>query len=139
MDAKHITDKISVSVQLTEKDIKAAAKAGFRSVICNRPDGEAADQPTFSEIEAVAIKAGLEVRYLPVIAGKIQDADADAFGLAMHELPKPVLAYCRTGTRSATLWALSQATKMPLADIMTATKAAGYDMEGVARRIANDG
>ncbi len=139
MDDKKITDKISVSVQLTAADIKAAAKAGYRSIICNRPDGEGGDQPTFSEIEAAAKKAGLEARYLPVVAGKVQNADADAFGAAMRELPKPVLAYCRTGTRSATLWSLSQATQMPLADILTATKAAGYDMAGVVRRIANDG
>jgi sulfide:quinone oxidoreductase len=139
MDAKKITDKLSVSVQLTEADIAAAAKAGFRSIICNRPDGEGADQPTFSEIEKAAVKSGMEARYLPVVAGKVQDADADAFGATMQELPKPVLAYCRTGTRSATLWSLSQAGKLPLADILSATKAAGYDMAGVVRRIANDG
>jgi sulfide:quinone oxidoreductase len=50
-----------------------------------------------------------------------------------------VLAYCRTGTRSATLWSLSQARPHAVADILAATKAAGYDMNGVARRIANGG
>jgi sulfide:quinone oxidoreductase len=139
MDAKKITDKISVSPQLTEDDVNAAAKAGFRSIICNRPDGEAADQPTFSEIENIAKNAGMEARYIPVVAGMVKDTDADAFEAAMRELPKPVLSYCRTGTRSATMWSLSQAGKMPLADILSATKAAGYDMGGVARRIANDG
>jgi sulfide:quinone oxidoreductase len=139
MDAKQINDKISVSVQLTEADIKAAAKAGFRSIICNRPDGEGSDQPTFAEIEKAAKKAGLDARYLPVVSGKVIDTDADDFGAAMRTLPKPVLAYCRTGTRSATLWSLSQAKKLPLADILSVTKAAGFDMAGVVRRIANGG
>jgi len=57
----------------------------------------------------------------------------------LRELPRPVLAYCRSGTRSATLWSLWEAKKRPLPDILAATKAAGYDMNGVARRIANGG
>jgi len=115
------------------------AVQGFRALICNRPDGEAADQPNFSEIEAAAKKAGLEIRNLPVVSGKVSDQDAADFGAAMQELPRPILAYCRTGTRSATLWSLSQANRMSVADILAATKAAGYDMGGVVRRIANGG
>ncbi len=57
----------------------------------------------------------------------------------MQELPRPILAYCRTGTRSATLWSLSQAGRMSVADILAATKAAGYDMGGVVRRITDGG
>ena len=62
-----------------------------------------------------------------------------AFGAALKDLPRPVLGYCRTGTRSATLWSLHEAKKRPLPEILAATKAAGYDMSGVARRIANGG
>jgi sulfide:quinone oxidoreductase len=57
----------------------------------------------------------------------------------MAALPKPVLAYCRTETRSATLWSLARANDLPVADILSATKQAGYDMSGVVRRIANGG
>jgi sulfide:quinone oxidoreductase len=56
------------------------ADQGFRAIICNRPDGEGMDQPTFEEIEAAARPSGLEARYLPITAGKVQDEDAEAFG-----------------------------------------------------------
>lgn len=56
------------------------AKLVFRSIICNRPDGEGADQPTFAEIKKSAHKTGLEAQYIPIISGKVQDSDASAFG-----------------------------------------------------------
>lgn len=140
MDLRKINSQLSVSPQILAADVAALAKQGFRSIICNRPDAEGADQPLFAEIEKAANKAKLEVRYLPVVPGRVQDGDAVAFGSAMDELPKPILAYCRTGTRSATLWALDQgAHGTPLADVLTATRQAGYDMSGVVRRIANGG
>ncbi len=139
MNPKAITDYLSVSPQISTGDLWEVAAQGFRSVICNRPDGEAADQPTFEEIEAAAKAAGLTVRYMPIVAGKVLDEDADSFSAALDELPKPVLAYCRTGTRSATLWSLSRAGKMPVSEILSKTRAAGYDMTGVVRRIVNGG
>ena len=139
MDAKQITETISVSPQITATALADIKKAGFRSIICNRPDGEGVDQPTFEEIEAAAKAEGLEARYQPVVSGKVRDEDAASFGTLLDSLPKPVLAYCRTGTRSATLWALSEGTKRPLPDILERTKAAGYDMGGVVRRITSGG
>jgi len=136
---KSINEQISVAPQIRTEDLAEIAQSGFRSVICNRPDGEAADQPTFEEIEAAAKKLGLETRYQPIVAGKVSDEDAVMFGELMNALPKPVLAYCRTGTRSATLWSLAQAGDLPLADILQQTGSAGYDMAGVVRRIANGG
>ncbi len=140
MTAKPITPALFVSEQILPQDIAAFAEAGFKAVICNRPDGEGADQPSFAEIEAAAEAAGMTAAYLPIVAGKVGDADALAFGALMDNLPKPILAFCRTGTRSATLWSLSEGGRgRPLPDIITATKAAGYDMAGVVRRIANGG
>jgi sulfide:quinone oxidoreductase len=139
MQLNKVTDALSVSPQIGAEDMAAIRDAGFRAIICNRPDGEGADQPNFEEIEAAAKKAGLEARYLPVTSGMVRDADAESFGQALMELPGPVLAYCRTGTRSATLWSLSQAKSRPVPEILAATKAAGYDMAGVARRIVNGG
>jgi len=139
MDIKPLAAGLSVSAQIAPADMQAIKDAGFRAIICNRPDGEGADQPTFDEIAAAAKKAGLVARYIPIVSGKVSDADADAFDTAMAELPGPILAYCRSGTRSATLWSLAQATKRSLADILAATKAAGYDMGGVVRRITNGG
>jgi sulfide:quinone oxidoreductase len=139
MEFRKITDDITVSPQITAAHIQEIADAGYRAIICNRPDGEGADQPTFDEIADAAKAQGLEMRYLPIVGGKVQDDDAVAFGTLMRELPGPVLAYCRTGTRSATLWSLSQASTLAPATILAATKQAGYDMAGVVRRIVNGG
>ena len=139
MDIKRISSALSVSPQIAATDIATLKAEGFRSIICNRPDGEGADQPNFEEIRAAAEAAGMEVRYIPIQTGMVRDADADAFGAALQDLPGPVFAYCRSGTRSATLWSLAMAKTLPIAHILGATKAAGYDMKGVARRITNGG
>ena len=132
MNLKSITPILSVSEQIQPQEVTALAAAGFKAIICNRPDGEGADQPSFPEIEAAARAAGMQAAYLPVVSGKVGEEDAQAFVLLMDRLPKPILAYCRTGTRSATLWSLSEAAQgRPLAEIILATKAAGYDMTGV--------
>lgn len=139
MDIRTLTPRLSVGPQVKPVDLAPIAKQGYRGIICNRPDGEGSDQPSFAEIAAAAEEHGLEARYLPIGGGVILDRDAEAFDAALSELPGPVLAYCRTGTRSTTLWALSQADRLDLPEILQTTKAAGYDMGGVARRIANGG
>lgn len=139
MEPKVITPRLSVAAQVQPDEVAGLAQAGYRAIVCNRPDGEGADQPSFKEVEAAAQAAGLETRYIPVVSGKVKDEDAEAFGTALDELPGPVLAYCRTGTRSVTLWSLSQAKTLELSDILAKAKAAGYDMSGVVRRIAAGG
>ncbi|MEO3430842.1 bifunctional protein tyrosine phosphatase family protein/NAD(P)/FAD-dependent oxidoreductase [Pelagibius sp. CAU 1746] len=139
MELKKVDKAFAVSPQISPADVGELARQGYKTIICNRPDGEGNDQPLFHEIEEAAAKAGLQVLYLPVVSGKVSDADAEAFAEAFEAAPKPVFAYCRSGTRSITLWALSRAGKMPLADILVAAKNAGYDMSGVVRRIANQG
>ncbi len=139
MEIRKIDERLSVSPQLSAEDLAAVREAGYRSVICNRPDAEGSDQPNHQEIETAASAAGLEFRHLPVTPGKVTDEDARRFAEALRELPGPTLAYCRTGTRSATLWALAEAGSRPLPEILSRTRSAGYDMNGVARRIANRG
>ncbi|WP_033067388.1 bifunctional protein tyrosine phosphatase family protein/NAD(P)/FAD-dependent oxidoreductase [Thalassospira australica] len=139
MEINKISSGFSVSPQIVANDVAEIAKLGFRSIVCNRPDGEGSDQPTFEEISNAAKEAGIEVRYQPIVAGKVSDDDARDFGRLFDELPKPVFAYCRTGTRSTTLWSLSQAGILDTSEILRATKAAGYDMGGVVRRIVNGG
>jgi sulfide:quinone oxidoreductase len=140
MQPKAINKALSVSEQIAASDLGEIAAAGFKSIICNRPDGEGADQPGFSEIDAAAQAIGLQTAYRPVVSGMVTDADVVAFGAALDALPKPVFAYCRTGTRSATLWSLSEGSRgRPVPEILAAASAAGYNMTGVARRIANRG
>jgi len=116
MKQKRLSEAFSVSAQITAADVDDIVAAGFRTIICNRPDGEEPDQPAFEEIEAAARKHGLEVRYQPVVSGKIQGEDVNAFCALLDDLPKPVLAYCRSGTRSAMLWAMSEGSKQSLPD-----------------------
>ncbi len=139
MEIRPLTGEISVSPQILASDINAIKEAGFRSIICNRPDDEGADQPEFSEIEREAQNAGLQIRYLPAVSGKVTDEQGVAFGALMAELPKPVLAFCRTGMRSTTMWALSQSGAMPLPQIIEVAAKAGYDLKGLVRRIINGG
>jgi sulfide:quinone oxidoreductase len=139
MNVKRLTDELSVSAQITPGDVAALRAAGFRSIICNRPDGEGTDQPSAEEMETAAMTCGLEFSYLPVVSGRMSDDDAEKFSELLKVLPKPILAYCRTGTRSTSLWCLASADALPLPEILIASKTAGYDMSGIARRIANGG
>jgi sulfide:quinone oxidoreductase len=137
MDIKTINDAISVSEQICAEDVPAIAAAGFRSILCNRPDGEGSDQPDYAEIEAAARAAGLETLFQPVVSGNVTDQDGADFRAAIAALPKPVFAYCRTGTRCAVLWSLSQAGQLPMDQIMQATRAAGYDLTALAPRLGS--
>uniref|UniRef100_UPI003F499A54 aminotransferase class V-fold PLP-dependent enzyme n=1 Tax=Cupriavidus yeoncheonensis TaxID=1462994 RepID=UPI003F499A54 len=104
MQIRHLSDDVSVATQLTGADVVAAYTNGFRSIVCNRPDGESACQTPYAEIAEVACSLGMVAHYLPVESGRVTDVQAANFGSLMASLPKPVLAYCRTGTRSAMLW-----------------------------------
>ncbi len=139
MDIKTLTSNLSISPQVLVSEIQAIAQAGFKAIICNRPDGEGPDQPSFKEIEQAANQYGLEAKYLPAESGKVKDEEGQAFGQLLHALPGPVLAYCRTGMRSTTLWALSQAGSTPLPHILEASQKAGFDMKALVQRIANGG
>jgi sulfide:quinone oxidoreductase len=132
MDIRKITDDFSVAPQIQVADVAAIAAAGFRAVICNRPDGEGADQPRSHDIGAAVTASGMAWRMLPVT--QISGADVDAFGKALAELPKPVLAFCRSGTRCTTLWSLTEIDKRPVQDILARARAAGYDMSAVVQR-----
>lgn len=135
---RKLADDVSVSPQIATPDLPAIAAAGFRAVVCNRPDGESGDQPDFEEIARAARAAGLEAACLPVTSGMVSDAQATRFGELVATLPKPVLAYCRSGTRSTILWALSRAGSLPAAEILARARAAGHDLDGMAERLAGD-
>jgi sulfide:quinone oxidoreductase len=135
MDIRHVTDEVSVCGQIGPDDVAALAEAGFRSIVCNRPDGEAVGQPDFAAIEAEAERLGIETRYIPVVSGMLHEEDVGIFQEAYDELPKPLLAFCRSGTRSVTIWSLSQAGRKPTAEIVQSAREAGYDLSGLAPRI----
>ena len=136
MDIRKIDDSISVAPQIQPDEMADLAKQGFRSIICNRPDGEAGDQPDQSVMADAAAKAGLEFRFLPLAPGQLTPDLISDFGTAVDEMPGPVLAYCRSGTRSATLWALSQSGKSTPAEILRKAADAGYDLGNIAGALA---
>lgn len=100
-----LSNDVAVAPQLGPEAMADAAAAGFRSVINNRPDFEAGPtQPTSASVEAAARAAGLQYAWLPV-SPSIQSADEIArFAELMATLPKPILAFCRSGTRSGKLY-----------------------------------
>ncbi|WP_426193176.1 TIGR01244 family sulfur transferase [Massilia sp. DWR3-1-1] len=139
MTIHYLAPGLSVSEQILPAQLAALKAAGFRAIICNRPDGEGADQPLFAQIARDAHALGIEAHYLPAESGKVTDEQGRAFGALLAQLPQPVLAYCRTGMRSTTMWALSQAATTPLPQIVDAARNAGFDMKSVVRRIVNQG
>jgi sulfide:quinone oxidoreductase len=135
MDLHKLTEDLTVAGQIDPAEIPLLAAQGIRSIICNRPDGEAPGQPPFGMVELAAAASGIEVLYLPVVSNAIDGADVATFGKALEELPKPILAYCRSGTRSAVLWSLSEAGKRPIEDILSKAAQAGYDLSALKPRL----
>lgn len=103
MDIKRLNAGIATSPQILPTDIEAIARAGYRSIICNRPDREEQRQPTARDIESASRAAGLGFAHIPVVSGSASESDAAAMAKALASLPGPVLAYCRSGARSAKL------------------------------------
>ena len=135
MQLRRLTNELAVAGQVNPSDIPGLAAQGIRAIICNRPDGEAPDQPSYAEMEKAAAANGIKIAYQPVVMTAISDADAEAFGKLLDELPQPVLIYCRSGMRSATLWALSQAGTLPVEEIVEAAATAGYDLKPFLPRL----
>jgi uncharacterized protein (TIGR01244 family) len=100
-----VAPDVCVAPQLQPEAMAEAARAGFRSVVNNRPDfEEGPGQPTNARIEAAARAAGLEYRYLPVDSGYQSPEEIAAFARLLQELPRPILAFCRSGARSTRLF-----------------------------------
>ena len=107
-----INNELTVSDQITIEDLKEIQAQGYKTIFCNRPDQESEGQLTFSAIEKEAQNLGIKAIHQPVIGGQISDDDITQFGCYFEAAQKPVFAYCRTGTRCSTLWALSHAKKI---------------------------
>ena len=129
METKPLTHELTVSGQITVEDVTELSNAGVKSIICNRPDQEEAQQPSFETIEDAAKVLGIEFVYQPVISGQMTQQNVDDFANAIKSLPTPIHAYCRSGMRCTSLWGLSL--KQAGADsqhiVKTATDA-GYDI-----------
>lgn len=103
MNRTVLSHKLTVGPQITPQDVEQLADEGFTGIINNRPDGEAPDQPRSEELEAQARRHGLKYWHIPVTPGQASAEHGKAFAAARGEVDGPVLAFCRTGNRSATL------------------------------------
>ena len=109
LPAQAIAADVCVAPQLNADAMAEAARLGFKSVVNNRPDFEGGpDQPTSDDIAAAAQAAGLEYRFLPVAGGYQSPEEAAQMARLLQELPRPMLMFCRSGARSARLYALAQ-------------------------------
>lgn len=111
MEYRQISDNYSVSGQITPEDIAVIKAAGFKSVICNRPDDEQPGQPSADTVKAAVEAAGLTFRYIPVISGQITAQNVEDQAEALDELEGPIFAYCRSGARCTNLFGLIQQSK----------------------------
>ncbi|WP_084395621.1 TIGR01244 family sulfur transferase [Henriciella aquimarina] len=130
-DIRTVTDYFSVAPQLEESDIDQIAKAGFKTIVANRPDGEGGvDQPRMGSIRTRAEEKGLTFVALP-FSGAPTPEIIERMQSILAEAPTPVLAYCRTGTRSITAWALTHAGQGHSDEIVDAAAHAGYDLSSI--------
>ncbi|SEK77731.1 sulfide:quinone oxidoreductase [Roseovarius nanhaiticus] len=137
MDLRKITDDFSVSAQIAPADVPAIKEAGFKAIMCNRPDDEDPGQPDIAGIAAAAREAGLEFRAVPIVSGQLTEADVEEFKAALADLPAPVLAYCRSGTRCTTVWSITQVGVTPPDQIVAAAANAGYDVRGIVAQLSD--
>lgn len=105
MRIKRLNGMYTIGSQLELTDILKVNSAGYRSIMCMRPDEEGTGQVEFRDVRQEAEKFGIETMYLPIALTGDTEGDLDSFAQAIDTLPKPILAYCRSGTRCATLWA----------------------------------
>ncbi len=110
MRMTRLDETISISGQITVADVQRLAEAGFKSIICNRPENEDYIQTSFADIEQAAKAAGMETRFVPIPHGGLTMQDIEDFGNARQEMAGPHLAYCHSGARTSSMWALHQAT-----------------------------
>ena len=138
MDLRRITDHVSVAPQIQPGDVVAIKAAGFTTIVNNRPDGEAPNQPDGATIKAAAEAAGLKYVEIPLGREGVSSEMVEETKAVLDGSTGPVLCYCRSGTRSTTLWALSQAGTMPADEIIAAAGQAGYDVSHLAGHLSQD-
>jgi uncharacterized protein (TIGR01244 family) len=132
---RRVTDQVSVSPQIALADVEAAAREGFTLVINNRPDGEEPGQPSSSAVQHAAAAAGLAYAHIPVTGGPTPE-QVETQRQLIAEAGGPVLAFCRSGTRSIVTWSLGEALSGARSrdELVQLGREAGYDLAGVLPR-----
>ena len=129
MKLNKVTNDYYVSDQITIEDVETIKKEGFKTVFCHRPNDEEPSQPAAESIKEIVEENELNFIHQPVIGNMLNMQDVANFIELYESAEKPIFAYCRTGTRSCTLWALSQMGNLEADEIINLTSAAGYNLQ----------
>ncbi|MDU7692787.1 MAG: TIGR01244 family sulfur transferase [Helicobacter sp.] len=128
MDIKQLDSNLSVGEQITPNELKKLKDLGYSVIINNRPDGEEDDQPKCADLKQAAKDLGLTYHHLPLVSGAgISKELVESMKNAIKD-DKKTFCFCRSGTRSTMLWALSQRGKKSADEIINSAKNAGYDI-----------
>lgn len=138
MEFKRINAHVTVSPQISEADVETIKAAGFVAIVNNRPDGEAPNQPSSAAIARAAAGAGLAYHFIPLGREGVSPDMVERTKAALEESTGPVFCYCRSGTRSTTLWALSQAGLKPASEIIAEAGRAGYDVSHLLAHLSQN-
>ncbi|MFN3370550.1 MAG: TIGR01244 family sulfur transferase [Sphingomonadaceae bacterium] len=137
VDIRVLTERFAAAPQISPGDVPAIAAAGFTHIVNNRPDSEVPESQSGAAIAAAASAAGLGYSAIPVDHSGFSPEQVEALSAVLEAATGPVLGYCRSGTRSTLLWALSEAARGgDPADIAEAAASAGYDVGPVAPLMA---
>jgi uncharacterized protein (TIGR01244 family) len=134
-ELKSAGDDFCYAAQISVADVETIAAAGFRSIICNRPDSEDGAVAS-AAIQAAAQARGIKFVYLPVLFSTLGSADGRAFGELLRQLPAPILAYCRTGRRCAALWAFARVEELGVDQTLVLARHSGNDLEEIRARLS---
>lgn len=131
MDIRPLTPTYAVSPQIDPADLPAILAAGYKTVICNRPDAENPPHLQANAMAQAAQEAGIAFEVLPLTHQTMTPENVARQFHIVANAGGPVLAYCASGTRCSVIWALSQAGKQSADDILAQTAKAGYDLSGL--------
>ena len=127
---KELPGDVFVAGQLLAAQMQALAEQGVMSFINNRPDMEGPMQPLSEDLEKIAQELGVDYHHIPM-AGGLTPGLIDATQTAFDNLPRPIVAFCASGMRSAALWAFAHVDKLGVEGVMEALSAAGYNLEQI--------
>ena len=135
MDIRPLTDSYAVSPQIAPEDLPAIAEAGYKTVICNRPDAENPPDLYIALMEEAAKSAGVTFLVNAFPTPMLDMSHVEEQRRMIETADDPVLAYCASGTRSTMVWSLAIAGQMPTDEILTAAAKAGYQLDGMRQNI----
>ena len=128
MQINTLSDDYSVSPQIEVSDVPSIMQAGFKSVICNRPDQENPEPRQIEAIKAAAEAAGMEFAENVFDPSSFGPDKIERQAELLAQLPSPVFAYCASGNRCSIVWAFAQAGRIATDTILDATTQAGYQL-----------